>query len=599
MVFQRELTPGALLLVLGAGVVRAQGGPSEQGIRIDDQRTIAKCGACHPRDANGMMRRISYIRTTPEIWEQAIKRMIRLNGLTATPQEVRDIVRYLSNNNGLAPEEMKPAFYEVEHRSDGQVDDHVTNKAVEHTCTYCHNVGRVLSQRRTRDDYDKLVAMHIGLFPGVENGVFRPIRPAPVPVEASPARVIDGGAGQPTVEQPRASASVPANAKYPVDVAVDYLATAQPLITPEWTAWRAAMRPAKLAGTWLLTGYQPGRGKVYGQVVVTPGSADDQFTTNVQLSYADTGTTVKLTGRSIVYTGYSWRGRSTSGSAGSGNAPASSIPTEWREALMVSRDGNSMDGRWFWGGYSEFGIDAHLIRLGTEPVVLGTDAYALQSPSRHEVKIYGGNLPSRLNPADVDLGPGVTVARVVNASPSVATVEVDVAKGLPVGKRNVSIGRATAVDAVAIYEKVSYIEVTPKAKMARLGGLKYPKRFAQFEVIAYADGPDGKSHTADDVALGPVSAKWSIEEFYSTPDDDDIKFVGAIDDSGLFTPNVEGPNPNRKSRMGGASFGTNNYGDVWATASFTSPDGTVLRARSYLVVTIPLYTFYDQPEVVQ
>lgn len=266
---------------------------------------------------------------------------------------------------------------------------------------------------------------------------------------------------------------------------------------------------------------------------------------------------------------------------------------------MVSRDGNSIDGRWFWGGYSEFGIDAHLIRLGTEPVVLGTDVYALQSPSRRELKIYGGNLPSGLKPADVDLGPGVTVARVVNVSSSVATVELDVAKGLPVGKRNVSIGRATAVDALAIYDKVSYIEVTPKAKMARLGGLKYPKRFAPFEAIAYADGPDGKPHTADDVALGPVSAKWSIEEFYSTPDDDDIKFVGAIDDSGLFTPNVEGPNPNRKSRMGGASFGTNNFGDVWAAASFTSPDGTVLRARSYLVVTIPLYTFYDQPEVVQ
>jgi quinohemoprotein amine dehydrogenase len=90
------------LLAIGGGAMYAQA-IAARGIPIDDALTQRKCGGCHQRNADGMMTRISYMRTTPEVWEQSIKRMIRLNGLVATPQEVRDIVRYLSNNNGLAP----------------------------------------------------------------------------------------------------------------------------------------------------------------------------------------------------------------------------------------------------------------------------------------------------------------------------------------------------------------------------------------------------------------------------------------------------------------------------------------------------------------
>ena len=584
----------ATVLILSAVALPAQ---TVQGIPINDDLTIRKCGGCHQKDANGMMRRISYIRTTPEVWEQSIKRMIRLNGLSATPQEVHAIVRYLSNNNGLAPEEMKPGFWEVEHRTEGYQDDYVPNQALQHTCNYCHSIGRVLAQRRTRDDYDKLVAMHIGLFPGAANA-FRPQRARAVRAAEAPQRQSPTANGGVAMEAPRAPAAPNANAKYPVDLALDYLVSAQPLITPEWTAWHASMRSPKLAGTWLLTGYQPGRGKIYGQMVVTPGSSGDQFVTNAQYTYASNGTTVKLSGKSIVYTGYSWRG-----SAGAvtphpaGGANISAVPVQWREAMMVSREGNSMDGRFFWSSFGELGIDVHLVRLGSEPVVLGADLASLQSPSKHELKIYGGNLPSSLKPSDIDLGPGVSITKIVNSSPTIATVEVDVAKGLPIGIRDLSVGRATAVKALAVYDKIAYVKITPNAQISRLGGVVHPKELAQFDVIAYAAGPDGKANTADDVALGPVSAKWSLEEFFSTPDDDDIKFVGTVDDSGLFTPNIEGPNPDRKKQDN--NFPVDNYGDVWVVADYKAPDGAQLKAKSYLVVTVPNYTIYDQPEVGQ
>jgi quinohemoprotein amine dehydrogenase len=127
-----------------------------------------------------------------------------------------------------------------------------------------------------------------------------------------------------------------------------------------------------------------------------------------------------------------------------------------------------------------------------------------------------------------------------------------------------------------------------------VGGVKFPKQFQQFEAIAYNRGPDGKPQTPDDVSLGLVDAVWSIDEFPATFDDDDKEFVGTLDRTGLFTPNIDGPNPQRRK-------GVNNYGDVWVVASYrpkdAQPAAEPLRARSHLVVTVPLYIRWDTPEV--
>ncbi len=585
----RSLTKALCTVVVVAGGLRAE---VDKGISVDHALTIEKCGGCHKTDDNKMMGRVSYMRTTPEVWQEITKRMMRLNGVVATPEQVRDIVRSLSNNNGLAPEEMKPAFWEAEHRQIGHQFDAVPSPALQHTCNYCHTIGRVLTQRRTREDYEKLAGMHIGLFPGAEN-VFKPRRP-PADPEQAPVRLVAGvnGGGNPALEAEPAPA--PPNGKYPIDVALEYLAKAQPLFTPEWTAWKAAMRPPKLAGTWALSGYQMGKGKIYGLMTVAATSAPDEFDTKVELYYATTGAKLARAGKGIVYTGYSWRGRQKAGAKPSGSADPGTEPAEWREAMMVSRDNNSMEGRWFWGGYDEFGMDVALTRVSMQPVVLGVDLVALQSPSTKEMRIYGANLPAALKPSDVDLGPGIRVKRIVKAAPTAATVEVETAPGLMAGLRDVSIAGATAVKAITIYDKIACVRVAPSRVMSRLGGTMSSKQYAQFEAIAYAAGPDGKPDTEDDLPLGPVAAAWSLEEFYSTPDDDDIEYVGAVNDSGLFTPSVEGPNPKRKKASN--NYPTNNWGDVWVNATYREGDKT-LKGRAYLVVTIPLYVRYDQPEV--
>src|SRR5271154_3609675 len=88
----------------------------EEGIPVTNQLVISKCGACHTKDEHGNMLRISWERATPEGWEQAIKRMVRLNNVPLTPADARSILKYLATYHGLAPEEAKAVMYYNEHR---------------------------------------------------------------------------------------------------------------------------------------------------------------------------------------------------------------------------------------------------------------------------------------------------------------------------------------------------------------------------------------------------------------------------------------------------------------------------------------------------
>jgi quinohemoprotein amine dehydrogenase len=261
--------------------------------------------------------------------------------------------------------------------------------------------------------------------------------------------------------------------------------------------------------------------------------------------------------------------------------------------MMVDRNWQTMAGRWFSGGYDEIGIDVTLERLGAETRVLGTDRTALRKgASAQQLKIYGANLAAGLRAADIDLGPGVTIGRVVSVTPDLATVTVDVAAAANAGSRDLFVAGASRSKALAIYDKLDTIKVKPDWAMARVGGNTFPKMLAQFEAWGYSNGADGKPDTADDVELGMVDATWSMEEFAATYNDDDIKFVGALNEAtGRFTPNIEGPNPAR-------SQSRNNVGDVYVVAKVLGDavDGKpapTLRARAHLLVTVPLYMRFE------
>lgn len=78
-----------------------------------------------------------------------------------------------------------------------------------------------------------------------------------------------------------------------------------------------------------------------------------------------------------------------------------------------------------------------------------------------------------------------------------------------------------------------------------------------------------------------------MEEYSATLDDDDIQYVGTLDQSGRFEPALDGPNPARTGSR-------NNVGDVWVVATYTPPGTTEsLRARAHLIVTVPLYMRWE------
>jgi quinohemoprotein amine dehydrogenase len=306
------------------------------------------------------------------------------------------------------------------------------------------------------------------------------------------------------------------------------------------------------------------------------------------------GSTISRMGHSVVYAGYSWRGRSKGTPAA--NAAPDDLGSEMREVMMVSQDQSTAEGRWFWGQYQEFGFDVKMLRASADPTLIGADRTSLKTGSQaNRVRLIAESLPEQIAPADLDFGSGVTVKRIVSHTPSEIVAEVDVAADAVSGKRDISFRRSALQSAIAVYDRVDYIKVTPDTALARLGSQTHPKGYQQFEAIGYQRGEDGKVNTADDIELGPVDAKWSVEEFYSADGDDDREFVGSLGQSGFFTPSSDGPNPQRK-------FSRNNYGDIWVVATAKNEkdkDGKPLTGKSYLVVTVPAYMQWDQPEVGQ
>ena len=293
------------------------------------------------------------------------------------------------------------------------------------------------------------------------------------------------------------------------------------------TAWSATMRPARVAGLWLLRGQAHGIGPVYGQVTITavPGTVDE-FTTETSYVFARDGRRVTREGRAIIYTSFQWRGRSSEGP---------DDPEGLREVMFVERDWQTMSGRWFTGAYDEVGLDVTLERVTTAAIVAGVSPPALRVGAAETIRVYGMNLLSQTRPGAVDVGPGIEVIRIVETTSDRMDIEVRVDAAAAVGQRDLFLDQAARPGAVTVYDTVHRVAVTPQAGMARVGGVRSPRQYQQFEARAFYDGPDGESDTDDDLDLGVVDVAWTLEEHAATFGDDDSRFVGAIDARGRFT----------------------------------------------------------------
>jgi quinohemoprotein amine dehydrogenase len=529
---------------------------TEPGIPVTDKLTIEKCGSCHHQDSYGNLTRISWIRTTPEGWEEAIKRMVELNGVKLEREDALQIVRYLSHDHGLAPEETQPVRWYLEMTL--PQTEAIPNETIRHTCAGCHAFARPETWRRSPAEWHLLKNMHVGYFPLSEFINFT----------SPPAR---NQVTNPDAPKP----------KEPAEQAIEYLSKNFDLYSAAWSNWRAQMTDPDLSGRWLITATLPGKGKYFGEMAITR-SAAGEFNTQTALVSARDGSKWQLPGKALIYTGYEWRGSAKSDTVGS-----------IRQVMTVSPDQSAIEGRWFWGAYQEFGFTIHAQREGRDMSVLGTDISSVRAGSKAvPVKIFGEHFPTDLKPADINLGAGVAVSKIVSVTPATLNVLADVDSKVIAGMRSVAIRGRVAPNAFSAYDKIDYIKVGAETGLAHTGGTVAKKGFVQYEADAYSNGLDGLPNTADDVNLGPVPVQWSIEEFISHQNDNDKEFVGYIDSNGLFTPSGDGPNPQRR-------FSADNIGDVWVVAELPNEKKgePPLQAKSYLVVAVPDFLRFDSPEI--
>jgi quinohemoprotein amine dehydrogenase len=500
---------------------------SEEGIPVVDLLVKEKCGGCHTSDDRGNMQRISWERATPEAWELAIQRMILLYDVELTSAEKLHLIQYLSTQHGLAPEEAEGVTYDVERRIHEETGAPST---VIKACNKCHNFARVMSWRRSIDDWKELSQAHMLRY--------------------------NAGANDETIA---------------------FLAKAAPLHTPEWTAWIGRTTDKNPAGRWLVTACVLGRARYFGEMLVDSVGSDGSFNTIASLQSVTDGSTIVRTGTGILYGGYAWRGLLKNSNVTS-RAP-DDLSNDAGEVMTSASDGAIAHGRWFWGQYQELGYDVKMRRASSNTTPLGIDPPLLKTASQsNRVRIFGDHFPEQISQSDLDLGPGVTVHRIVSHDATEVTAEVDVAPDAPIGKRKVAFRASVIPDAMTIYDHLDYIKVIPESAMAAFGEKTRSRGYQQFEAIGYQNGPDGKRHSADDIELGPVDVRWSTRVFYEN-EGARTDSVGSMSPSGLFTPAADSPKTNF---------------DVWVIAESKTEkdeDGQPMVGKSYLVVTVPVYVF--------
>lgn len=501
-----------------------------------------RCSGCHaPREEGGKLDAIEFQRKTPEGWQMTVDRMVRVHGAQMNADEARMLIKYLSDHYGLAPAEVEPFRYVIEKR-DNTVEQLDIPKGVQGACVQCHSYARIALQRRTSLQWERLLDAKAALLPNIEN-------------ETGSSGFLD--ALWLTVARQEV---------------VPYLTEKYPFMTEEWKQWQATPKP-NYAGSWKVVGHDPGKGGDYTGRLTLKALGNDQYEGVFTHEFAD-GATVSGKTTVIIYTGFQWRGIAQLDGG-----------KRQKEIFFANEDGSVVRGRRLLTNIGDLGMEETLYRT-EEAKLLAIVPAALKAGTTQTVKFFGMHLPAGVTAQAITCGAGVRVQSLSHRQDDTILAEVVVERDAPHGLRQVKISGVGGEVPLYVYEQVDYIRLFPEQAFARPGGVRTPKVLQQFEVIGYLNGTDGKKGTDDDVRVGRVGpVRWQLNEYVRRMNDDDIRFVGALDEHGLFIPAVEGPNPQRHLSEG-------NVGDVWVEAWY-QPDGMTrpMGARAFLLVMPPKFNF--------
>ncbi len=510
----------ALGFLLGLTMLAAAGNAQAFG---RDSLVWRKCADCHVPTADGRITRVEDLRTTPEEWTVIVDRMRRLHGMELKQGEMDALLKELSATQLLTPEEQaKVSYLSLWHNSQQmEVPAGKDEEKLYATCVRCHTAGKIFSYRMTPEAWAKLRDFHLFVVPTV-------------------------------VFQMREMRWIPQ-----ADAVLSYLAGTLPYGKP-WTA-----PAAKLDGVWGVFGYEPGRGAYRGEVrIADAGNAEYKLTGS--LAYAD-GTSETFAGEGTLYGGYALRTRTkNNGFAVNG-------------AYIVS--GDEVRGESHFPAPEFRTSSATWLRSGDSARVARVLPGFLLKDEKTTLTVDGLNLPD-VKAADISFSPGpVKVLGVKRLSPGTLELQV-VSNAEKLGEAKLTV-KGIEAGTIRLAREIDFIAITPEMGRARLsGGQHYPAEGVQFEAIAYAKSGSGKKATS--VALGPVPATFRLAEDKTRPDDDDLRWLGAIKPNGTYIPVGDyGPNPAR-------NYSGENSGLVKVIAQYKR-GGQTFKADAQLAVTMPDY----------
>ncbi|KLE08597.1 quinohemoprotein amine dehydrogenase subunit alpha [Aliarcobacter butzleri] len=513
----------SLNLMLKASISLFVGVVSLNAVDIDAKTIIdTKCIACHTETSQGLSR-ISEQRKTPEGWFMTIDRMQKDHGLVLSKKEEQSVVKYLSDNQGLNYEESSDFRYILEQTPNYQ--ESFDNTSFVEMCSRCHSGARVGIQRRTLGEWKSLVNFHLGKFPTLEYQALSRDR--------------------------------------------DWLDIAQNEIVPYLAKTygndkKFELKEIDFEGSWNLFGHKLGEGDFTATLKLVQTSKDN-YKVSLNGKFID-GKELNATGSAIVYSGYELR------------AKLDINGVSYNQIFAVNPKTLLLSGSMFETLHPEEHSFVKAVKsTNKQTEILGVYPTSLKSGATENLTIIGSNLTK-----DIKLSEGLKINKIVEQSSNKLVLDVTASSKYSVKQIDFTINSKKFDKQFTVYKKIDALSITPDYAISRVGdgGGAMPKQHAIFEAYGIIAGNDGKIGTSDDINIGKVNAKWSIEPFdEKAKEDEDVKYVGNIDSlTGRFTPSFAGPNPLRK-------FSTNNAGNIKVVATYK--DGNkIYKADSHMMVTV-------------
>ncbi len=277
-------------------------------------------------------------------------------------------------------------------------------------------------------------------------------------------------------------------------------------------AYGAAAKPsnASLSGSWFILGHEPGKGDYRGSAVIRD-AADGDYTLIGSVQYDD-GSSESFAGEASLYGGTAWRTTLRQNGA--------VVQGAFNYADGVLRGQRSYPAPNFRTAQSSW------YPLSDKAQVLRVSPAYLVKGETTRLVVEGTNLP-KVGKGDIGFSAkGVKVKSARRLSANAIEVEaVYDGKGAAQAKLEV---KGLAAGELQLVAKIDRIEVIPELGRARVdSGTNFPAEGVQYEAIAYAEG---------DVALGPVTTNFSLQELVTRPGDDDLEWLGAIGKNGTYLP---------------------------------------------------------------